>query len=708
MAVIRQYNALGQARVDVPHIRGIEIAAAGDFDLLAGNILAGNQALVVSGFNILTTGAIGAAASSLTLNVQGGVLIHPLASESGSIFVSAADRTTESLSFSSNPRVTGSFTAGTTNFIGIDLKRLADSTTSDLVMFLDASSLVEKPRNVPLGTTLDYQITITTSDFSAMPGLCPIAKVVTDNSNNVTSIIDARNRLFRLGSGGSDPNSAFAFAWAAGRKENTAVGTDVFSGGDKGFASLKDWTAAMMTRTWEIGGGEFWYSPTADRNIIMIRTGTPFSNGEFFEWDGTNLHWQGIGFLLENSTATLNEVADQTTTSAGLTNLADGECIYTDVDRSTNHLRSSGTPVVALKAPYSVLGSSTIPGSRYIIAWRVGANIYTRGAWYFLGSSFAVASPSALGVVKLSSASPTPTLPTVIPGDASGFAIAAGVVPPTAGTELRLKNFSGAQYIRNDVATNYWEIVGNLVVQGIGIESAFNKLYFDSSVGTIDNGTFIGYDSGTTEFRFASATDSIRGTGAKFGEARVVRSSGDVGGGLKWFDTSNAAFRSPLQFCTIMGAQFNTNTGTNAAFNDLFIDNNTGALYQLANSTFSVYANVVLPQGAHVVGLGARFYVNNDNTMTAAFARLDKATDTISTFANATASVVGGGPVTSTVYKNGSGGTSKPVESDTSVHTVDKDANAYLIKLSLSSGTSPGSSKVYWVTVFYVMPELAF
>ena len=76
MAVQRQANLLGQQRVDIPHLRSIESAMCGDFDMLAGNLLAGKNPLVIRGFNINFVGAIGAQASALTLVVANAALIH--------------------------------------------------------------------------------------------------------------------------------------------------------------------------------------------------------------------------------------------------------------------------------------------------------------------------------------------------------------------------------------------------------------------------------------------------------------------------------------------------------------------------------------------------------------------------------------------------------------------------------------------------------
>lgn len=424
MSVIRQANLLGQMRVDVPHLRGLESSIAGDFDLLAGQMLAGKAPLVISGFKLIVVGAI--TADQLYMDVAGSSMIHYFASESGSIFNVPTNRANERLN-NTNPRVLGGFTPSQTNYVGIDFTRTVDDTTSDIVQFMDPDTLLETPKTVPLARTIDYRIVISTTDFAALPGICPIAKVVTDSGNQIVTVTDARNLFFRSGSGGSTPNPLAKYTFPAGRKENTSG--EVFSGGDKAITNLKTWCDAVMTRIWELGGGERWTTPTADRNLRLVHTGAAFvSTGEYFEWDGTNAHWQGLKVLFDNSTGSFNAIANQTTNLAGLTDLADGECLYVDLDRTQN--LSGGSSLIAQKAPLVTLGPSAIPGARVVFAWRSGSQLFTRDQGFAVNSSFKVATIAALGTVQLSATGlPTPGAPIVatVAGSGNRQAIAGGI-----------------------------------------------------------------------------------------------------------------------------------------------------------------------------------------------------------------------------------------------------------------------------------------
>lgn len=412
MAVKRTQNWLGQQRVDKPHLALIEAGVRGDFDVLAGSMLAGQRPLVLAGFTIISTGAT--AATDLQLKVAGGMLVNFNASESGSIFQVPAGQANETLN-TTNAKVAGGFSPNQTNFIGIDLQRSADPTTVAQIVVLDADTLQEDAVDVPLARTLDYQIVVSTTPFELTPALVPIAKVVTGPANNIVSVTDTRYGLFRLGTGGTTPDLLHAFPWAQGRKETTAP--DAFSGGDKALGNFKDWLDAVMTRCWETGGGEFWYSPTGDRNVKMVRQGTQFSNGEYFEWNGTNIHWRGLTFLFDNSTAVKNEIADQLSDVTGLTDLVDGECIFVDVDRSTNRTVAGPNAIVAQKTVLTSLGQGTPPGSRYVMAWRMGSLIYTRDQPFPINSALKVATVSSVGAVELTATDPaainTPRVATV-------------------------------------------------------------------------------------------------------------------------------------------------------------------------------------------------------------------------------------------------------------------------------------------------------
>lgn len=450
MSVIRQQNWLGQQRVDLPHLRSLESAVAADFDVLVGQGMAGSKALVVRGFE-MTGVAVGAPATSLAIVTAGGIAFNRLATEAGTFLSVPSDRAAETLNPVTNGRVVGGWVLGATNYVGLGYVRSADVSTTDLVQFISTSTRLESPRQVPLGKTLDYQIEIVATPFSSQTHLVPIAKVILDASGFVVSVEDARPLMFRLGQGGDNPQALSSFSSWTRTEGSTTVDNTLFQGGDKTITSQKDWMDAVMTRIWESGGGEHWYSATADRNVALITYGPTLGNGEYLSWNlGTEtLTYQGLRLLFDNSTAYSNDIA-----SGSVVGLKAGEVLYVDADRTKFYAAAwaattayvagdivvksslayeatvagtsggggpSGTGVaivdgtvtwkyvgpgvagglVATRAALATLGTGSPAGSRWILAWRRADQIFVRGWRYPVGTLFTPANTAAQGVLKI-------------------------------------------------------------------------------------------------------------------------------------------------------------------------------------------------------------------------------------------------------------------------------------------------------------------
>lgn len=474
MAVKRQQNWLGQQRVDVADLRAIESGVSADFDLLGGKLVAGRAPLIVRGFSINTTNAAGNPADSLQLSIASGILMHFGAAESGTLF-SVDDGTAAEVLSTTNAKVEGSFTASSTNYIGLDLRRSEDTTTSDLKQFLDADTKLEVPKTVPTARTLNFKIIISTQPFSISTNVCPIAKVVTNASNIVTQITDARPMLFRLGSGSDNPNPVASYTWRdLDRRENAVTynpptsTTDPFVGGDKDILSLKEWMDAMMSTLWEAKSGEFWYSPTARDNVKML-FGTPVipATGDNFQWtSGTStLAWQSLKVAFENSTGYYNVIQDG---SAILS--ADGQCLYVDIQRQTN-----GAVLVPAVGSLLTLGTPVLPGSRFVLAWRQDNLIHIRDKAYEVGRTVPVATSLVVGTVKLSREASTPAAPiviadtggTVLPASTAGALGTDGIVA-TGGTSTNVVGQGGNALKGTGGAGNTGAGTGGIGVYGIG------------------------------------------------------------------------------------------------------------------------------------------------------------------------------------------------------------------------------------------------
>jgi hypothetical protein len=278
MAVKRSSNILSQQRIDTNHLRSIESGVRSDFDtLLNGFITGASNSQVINGFAINMTGSIGSAASALQVIVAESALLHGASNTAGTFLVVPAGTANEILNTATNSKVTGAFTPGALNYIGIELKRAVDNTTASQVYFWDATSKTEFTQTVPLAETLNYTFVVSSSTFAS--NILPIAVVSTDASNNVIAVEDARPMLFRLGTAGfNTPDPSYVYPWnnqSEGRLENPTTSSSStispFKGGDKMIKNMKEWMDAIMSSIKEIKGTSYWYTNSSLGSIAKLR-----------------------------------------------------------------------------------------------------------------------------------------------------------------------------------------------------------------------------------------------------------------------------------------------------------------------------------------------------------------------------------------------------------------------------------------------------
>jgi hypothetical protein len=511
MAIQRQGNWLGNMRVDVPHLRLVEAAIAGDFQALSGTFMTGTKALVAWGAAILDTGVTGTPASSLILRMASAVLLHGTASEAGCIFTVSPLQADDVLN-GTNTNVVGSFTPGThqVNYVGLDLVRLSDPGTQDAVVFRSSSG-AEFTQVVPLARVLKYRIHITTSDFSSNPTFCPIAKVVTDSFGNVEQVIDCRQMFWRLGTGGTTPNAVAQFTWS-NRNENTS--SSGFTGGDKDLQSQSDFNRAVMQRLWELGGGEHWYAPASERSVQLTYDNTAVfpATGENWQWTGTDLLWRGLSYWFANSTATENPVTDVTVATPGLTDIADGQLLYVELNRTTN---ATITPVKATWGSLFALAEST-PGSRHILAWRQHGRVFVGQQSTVVNTGGTHATNTSFGTVKLLTAyAPDPSNPLVPTLNAGNQVVAGGVMALTSASQTFTSNLvagsTSTDFLYNTSATRSagklaeWQNNGTTKAQ---LDFAGNFAGTSGAFGDIfGSGTIISISANGIQSSFANKTN---------------------------------------------------------------------------------------------------------------------------------------------------------------------------------------------------------
>jgi hypothetical protein len=360
MAILSTGNWLSEQRADISDIRRIESSVRNDFDELVTGILTNTtQGYIVRGFSIPVGGAIGSSANGLQLVVDPGTVLNFNASASGTIFQTPFGTPNQILNAATNTNVSGSFTANSTNYVGIDYNRFADPSTNVTKNIWNQSANDEIQTIAPASQTLTYKIYITTSVWAV--NVLPVAIVTTDANGNVLSITDARWMLCSLETGGLNPNPYYVYPWSEGRTQppvtTTSDSVDPFNGGDKQLTCLKDWMNAVMTTLLEIKGTPEWFSGGAPSIPTIVSLFQDLGNTII---TGSGEISNGI---LPNSDPVLVTTGNTTTTSNQLTSLAstagvaDGQYIFgTGIPQGTTVISIAGS-TVTMSNPATINGT---------------------------------------------------------------------------------------------------------------------------------------------------------------------------------------------------------------------------------------------------------------------------------------------------------------------------------------------------------------
>jgi hypothetical protein len=428
MAVLRTVNWISQQRVDLSDMRAVESAVRNDFDqLISGFVTSPNKGYVLKGFEILMAGAVGGAANGLQVFVDGASIFHVTSDLSGTFYSVQQGTLPQTLNSALNPIVDGAFVPNSINYVSLEYERYLDPDTAAQVYLWNPTTNTESIRNAPRAQILRYRIKISTSSFAQ--NTLPIATVITDSGNNVVSVTDARNLLFRLGSGGATPNPYHKYPWNAqteGRTENPSTSTSSaspFRGGDKMLYTLKDWMDAVMTSISEIKGSTYWYS--SGSSISNINLTDLFSDAAFSVMTGTGrFKHVSAGLLQWTSTLSVTQLTGRRIYTidpnpVGIS-IQDGQVAYINLVRSQDFQSANSFTVSA--GSYTINASTTVVGlsaGDYVkfaahpdSAWRKVANV--SGTVITLEGSPEPAYPLAATATKLLRSKGTYTVSDVI------------------------------------------------------------------------------------------------------------------------------------------------------------------------------------------------------------------------------------------------------------------------------------------------------
>lgn len=342
MAVSRRFTGFSGIRVDLPLLRSIESSVAFDFDSVLRDFITGTEKpYIARGFEIqIPDAAINA--SSLQITVADSVILHSTAAESGTILTIPPGTSDDTLN-SSNAKVQGAFQNGVPNYVSLELVRVSDPDSVDQVAVWSEAQKSEFNRTAPVGQILEYRYVITTSGFSTN---LPLYIIGVSSTGAVEYITNSRNKLFRLGTGGTVPNPLNSFDFgglsnpqdgASSRREWINESTGVvanpvsaipgdnplaFRYGDWSINTLKEWMDAIMTRFKDFTGSEYWYTSSQLFNDAGVGLNT------------FDLWWDSIGSVLTGEgSLNFNQILEINDITSGYiqTEASDGDILPGDI-----------------------------------------------------------------------------------------------------------------------------------------------------------------------------------------------------------------------------------------------------------------------------------------------------------------------------------------------------------------------------------------
>lgn len=269
MAVLSRLLFNSSQRLDVPDLLSIDSAVSSDFKFFLNGLVGTTTPYILKGFDVIDP-ASSIGGTSISVRVADSVVYCPSMS-SGSFFHGL-----EEGNAAAEPLVP-ELRKSATNYVYLTVS--SENNTQDLRAFWDPDAADgegdEFTQDIDTKTALVIKINVSTSTFPT--NSVPVCKVVY-GATTITSIEDCRELLFRLGSGGAnpDPNNSFTFRSLPtsdyARAEPTTImssssAPNSFQGGDKNIRSLKEWMDAVMTRIRELSGSTTWYAQANNLNF---------------------------------------------------------------------------------------------------------------------------------------------------------------------------------------------------------------------------------------------------------------------------------------------------------------------------------------------------------------------------------------------------------------------------------------------------------
>lgn len=268
MAVLGRLLVSSAERLDLPDLLSLDSYAAGDWKYFLKGLVGDSKPFILKGFDVIDPGnAIGT--QSCSIRVADSITFYP-GSGTGSFYHGLPEGHPQAIPLVPELR------KNAVNYVYLTFSTF--NTAVDTRAFWDPDKDGvggEFTQDINTESVLDVQINVSTGSFPA--NTVPVAKI-TVGPVVITAIEDARDMMFRLGSGGINPNPFNTYGWRSlpnsgyERTEPpttmTAGGTNPFQGADKNILTLKEWMDAVMSKLRELGGTTFWYDDTSTFGLI--------------------------------------------------------------------------------------------------------------------------------------------------------------------------------------------------------------------------------------------------------------------------------------------------------------------------------------------------------------------------------------------------------------------------------------------------------
>lgn len=335
MAVLGRLLVSSAERLDLPDFLSIDSFTQGDFKYLMRSFVGGDNPYILTGFDVINPGAaIGT--QNISIRVADSVVYYP-GSLAGPFFHGLEEGNSQAAPLVPELR------KNSTNYVYLTLT--TSEAAKDTRAFWDPDKEGgvggEFTQDVNTQSVLSADINVSVSAFPE--NTVPVCKVVV-GANFIESIEDARDMMFRLGSGGLNPNPLATYQFRsepsstyARTEPNTLMSNSLdpnaFQGGDKNIKTLKEWMDVVMTKLLELSGTTYWYEDTASFSLIeMFKDALATSIKSKGVWQSSD---STPGLLTWTEDIVLQSVSDNKDIIIrdGNKTLLDGQVMYIDQNR---------------------------------------------------------------------------------------------------------------------------------------------------------------------------------------------------------------------------------------------------------------------------------------------------------------------------------------------------------------------------------------